>query len=135
MQKTILLLCCMLVGFILKPSDVTAAAKAATPMCTNSVSAGVYLDANNDRVREPNESFLAGMIEILDSVNVTVATFQSTNGLFVLDDVACAEYTVYHNSNYVGKLQVSNVMGQPLVELPKTQPAHSLWLPMINNEP
>lgn len=109
-----------------------AMAPAALPICLNTVSSGVYLDANGDRVREQDELFLAGVIEVVDNGNSLVNSFQTTTGLFTLNDAACGEYKVYHNGDYVGKLLIEEVMGQVLIELPKTQLRQHIFIPIIN---
>lgn len=108
-------------------------AHAAIPVCTNSVSGGVYLDANADSRRQPNENYLSGVIQIRNSVDLPTETIESPNGLFVLHDLPCDAYTVYHNGDYVGKLLVGEVMAQVLIELPKTNLTQHLFMPIITN--
>ena len=106
---------------------------AAIPVCTNSVAGGVYLVANADGRREPDENYLSGVIQIRNSIDLPTETIESPNGLFVLHELPCDAYTVYHNGDYVGKLLVGEVMGQVLVELPKTNLAQHLFMPIITN--
>ncbi len=106
---------------------------AAIPICANSVGGGVYLDANADGVREPNETFLSGVIQLRNSVDLPANTVESPNGLFVVNDLPCDVYTVYHNGDYVGKLLVDEVMGEVLVELPKTNLTQHIFIPIIIN--
>ncbi|MFN8491417.1 MAG: hypothetical protein U0350_27720 [Caldilineaceae bacterium] len=114
------------------PTPFWGVVHAAIPICTNSVSAGVYLDVNADGLREPTEAFLSGGIQIMNSAGLTVSTFESPNGLFVLNDLPCDVYTVYHNGDYVGKLLVDEVMGEILIELPKTNLIRHIFIPIIN---
>lgn len=109
-----------------------AMASAARPTCLNTVSSGVYLDANGDGLREQDELFLAGAIQVIDQANALISSFQTTTGLFALNDIVCGEYKVYHDGDYVGKLLIEEVMGQALIELPKTKLMQHIFIPIIN---
>ncbi len=131
MPGILLALCLVVCTQRLAPAPLTAVARAALPICMNSVSAGVYLDANGNGVREQNELFLAGAIQVVDNPNSVISSFQSVDGLFTLNNIACGEYTVYHNGDYVGKLLVEEVMGQALIELPKAKLVQHIFIPII----
>ena len=130
------ILCRSLTSLFAKATSTTpflGVVHAAIPVCTNSVAGGVYLDANADGRREPDENYLSGVIQIRNSIDLPTETIESPDGLFVLHELPCDAYTVYHNGDYVGKLLVGEVMGQVLVELPKTNLAQHLFMPIITN--
>ncbi len=101
------------------------------PTCSNSVAGGVYWDANGDGAHERSEPFLAGVIQVINSAHDTTNLIQSADGFFVLDDLACDEYAVYHDDAYVGKFVISRVMGQVLIELPKTNQKERIFIPLV----
>ncbi len=111
-------------------ADSAAKTAAALSTCANSVAGGVYLDANGNGIHERNEPFLAGTIQVVGMANDVTGLIESADGLFVLDNFACDEYAVYHNGDYVGNMTIGEVMGQVLIELPKTSQPR-IFIPLV----
>lgn len=99
--------------------------------CSNSVEGGVYQDLNGNGVHERNEPFLAGTIQVVSSASAVSNSIESVDGLFLLDNLACDEYAVYHNGDYVGEVAIGEVMGPVLIELPKTTLHAHIFIPLV----
>lgn len=130
LRRVLVITLLLLLGLFDHATGFAMAAKPASSTCVNSVAGGVYLDANGNRLHERNEPFLAGTIQVVSNASAFTDLIESADGLFVLDNLACDDYAVYHNGDYVGDLAIGEVTGQVLIELPKTS-VPRIFIPLV----